>query len=264
MSYNIVKSLEEHVKTLGIEWDIQYSHDPEGQTCRIISDEVRRQHEIILTTSAVQRLQNCFSDLMHELCHAKLSEVYSPAFSTIRFDNDTHQKLQSKSALKRKKIATRINQLHESWLHVDLWVNQLRNTHWPECTQEEAEMMNNNVPPLLRDGREHISVELAVAIAMHLVDGKRYSFDTSPVQKALESLDPKDKNLINLLDEYFVEIPNLPKEAPKALELLQESVQKVSKILKYPIQAKLIEQEGQQVWSFSGNMRNNKKKKKKR
>lgn len=253
--------LEPHIRTLGLSWDIDYRQNPQGETCQIISDEVRRKHEIILTSPALRNLQGFFSDIVHELCHGKLSEKYSPAFSTILFDEDTNQKYKSKSASKRKKTSERIHQLHMSWVHVDLWVNQLRHAHWPECTAEEATMINRNLPAVAQHPSFVPDPKTINVMAMHLADGARYGFETEAITDAIDNLPNPKKQLVHLLEEHYSGVPDLPEEAPQALKVLEDSVKKVAQLFGYSIQPSLIVERGQHVWSFTQKSKKRNKKK---
>ena len=188
-----------------------------------------------------------FADVIHELCHCSLAEKVDPAFSTVFF-TDRWNKVSHSDTNRFGQLA---QMLYYAWSHVDIWVNDLRFTHWPELTTEEHKTFAQGLMIVIQRQECVLqSPETLLGLAQHQAEINRHNLTDSPdLFAVLLASGIKVDDQINKLAQYFESLPRLKFKPKKDLKALERSVQEVAKRLNFPINPRLV-WEGRWVWSL--------------
>jgi hypothetical protein len=239
---------------LGLHWQVSMSVKKDIDTCRIVSDPKGKRHEIWLSSQVFDNPELYKADVIHELCHAKISESVDPAFSTIHFSKDC-------SSLKGKEwddFKAKASWLYLAWAHVDVWIDDLRHEHWPELTRKDlaSAMQGSKVAwqqgqkELLSSPKGAVRTALMIASMDRNLGGKNK--DKPRPQSLLQAYDQKSRMLIMELANMYKKLPRLGDDRLQNLAVLEDSVQQAVGIMKLPIKPSMVEEEGQAVWKFDG------------
>jgi len=229
-------------KRLALKWEIRYFLAPGEATCRIVCDAKNRVHEIWINKTAA-RGPVAQPDIIHELCHAALAERIDPAFSSIYFT----KRCGELTGEDRREFYQRGRMLYCAWSHTDIWVNDLRHELWPELTISDHQSYADGFLALLRSGNiEFICMtENLLGLAQYQAERERHSsggpdlFSVPGIRIGRE---------IAELAEFFKSLPRLKFKPRKDLKLLAKSVSRAAKILKLPIDPRMVYENGQWVW----------------
>jgi len=235
---------------LQLEWSLCYQQRKDIETCKIISDPEEENHIILIRPEVFNNLDLYRIDVFHELCHAKLSEVVSPAFSTLYFKKECG-KLDGEA---KKEFQRMAQMLYLAWAHVDIWVNDLRHENWPELTRQDIESFRKNVEKLSVGNFPEIlgNLQTIIGIAINKAETNRHFSHSKKKPKPLNMnfLDRKTMDLINKLAKYYETLPKLKMEESEDIAMLENSVQKVVNIFGFPIKPTLTREDSRSVWSF--------------
>lgn len=237
--------------TLGLQWRRQYIPRPDVDGCRIISDPMQQRHEVWLAGGAATNPEKYRVDIMHELCHAKISEVVDPAFSTMYFKRE-YGALTGENQQRFNRQAQLANL---AWLHVDVWVNDLRHEHWPELSEEDAKTLYQSARNAIKSGNGNMlhDPKMMIAIALNMAENKRHKLSPKKMSEAeiMRAMGPSRVPTINQLAKLYSGLPKLTLDRDTDLAVLDSSVQQAAKILQLPISPHLIEQDERAVWELS-------------
>ncbi|MDI6603329.1 MAG: hypothetical protein QME57_04490 [Patescibacteria group bacterium] len=233
---------------LGLRWKISYFLAPKETICRVVSNPVSQEHEIWIHPGVRRDFQFFLPDTVHELCHCKLAEAVDPIFSTIAFRKG-YGELKGEAA---KKFEHRARMIYWAQAHVDIWVNDLRHSHWPELTQADHESFSQSILELAQIGQWQMleSREGILGIAQHLAEVRRYGLQPVDFSSVFQGIGEKIKSAITELSEFYESLPRLSYEREKDLQTLEKSVKQAAKRLELPISPQLIEDEGRIVWQI--------------
>ena len=250
----IPQEWSEAIKQLDLVWSASFE-EKDVDTCKIISSPTQREHQVWIHPDVLKNRELYKVDVFHELCHAKLSEAVSPAFSTIHFKKEEYGGDFSKLSEEQKRsFSDRAEMLRLAWCHVDIWVNDLRHKEWPELTRQDAETFQKGVTSLASRKRLDIlqQPESMLGIAMNKAETARHLRRGKKKVKPMNIsfFDKRTIALINKLTEYYKKLPPLTMDKDRDLSILEISVQDVAKILGLPINPKLVKEDGMDVWSF--------------
>lgn len=249
----IQKDLKEAGKKLGIEWELVFEVNETVDTCRIISDEKARQHTILLTPEVLQAPEFYKVDTYHELSHAKLSEEFDPAFSTLYFARDDSQ---GEDYFESPEFGQKTTYLYRAWAHVDIWVNEVRHEHWPDLTMKDIESFFDSAQNVAKSGHRDKLAEFETTLGAALNFAEMERTLSKVKRKKLEGaksaflklFDSKSRARIIGLANIIKRFPELTENREENLKILETSVQDVAKYLKLPIKPRMVEQEGQVRW----------------
>lgn len=232
-------------RALDLVWPVTYWHAPEQATCRVSSAEGVG-HEVWLPTSAVSRPQMFLCDIVHELCHAKLAESVGISFSCLVFAREYGQ-MQGKDAHWFARASAR---LYWAWCHVDLWVNDLRHTHWPEMTKLDNQSFVASVAELANRGQWDFlaSDEAIFGMAQCRADLERRGMPAADFARVLSNLNASSRQRYHALLSIYKSLSALSGDGAQDLKMLEQSVRRVAQALKLHINPRLVEEEGMKVW----------------
>jgi hypothetical protein len=244
--------LEPYIEKLGLKWQVTYILAPKETTCRVSSYPEIKKHKIWVHSEVISHRLLFLPDLVHELCHCKLAEEIDPIFSTFSFPK-RYQKLEGQKA-KNFKIASEM--LYLAFSLVDIWVNDLRHSLWPELTLKDYESYSRALLFFAKEefwpaiGRFIETPENILGIALYLADNKRRSFLPVDLTLLFKHLSKENKMFIQRLANFYSSLPYLSYKRESDLKTLEKSVKKVVKLLGFPISPKLIEEKGRIVWQI--------------
>lgn len=237
--------------TLGLEWRRQYIPRPDVAGCRIISDPVDQRHEVWLAGGAARDPETYRVDIMHELCHAKISEAVDPAFSTMYFKREYG----ALTGEDQQRFNHQARLANLAWLHTDVWVNDLRHQHWPELTEEDVKTLYKSIRDLIKygDTTKLHNPETMIGIALSMAETRRHKLTPKKMseQEITRAMGPSRMPTINQLAKLYANLPRLTFNRDVDLANLGTSVQQVARILQLPITPHIIEEEGRAVWELS-------------
>lgn len=236
---------------LGIQWPITYSIRQDIDTCQVVSHPDERRHDISLVPEVLTKSELFEVDVMHEICHAKISEAVDPAFSTIRFSRAAQEEW---DGAREEEFSRNARQLYLAWAHEDVWINDLRHEHWPLLTKKDITSSHAGLRTMVTQGdaqtlqqpRTYMAFALNIAEANRRLP-KKDRPDPLPI---LRAYDMPSRSLINTLAAHIAKLPKLPQDRQAAGRLLEGSVQEVTRILKLSIKPRLIEEDGALVWDM--------------
>jgi len=247
-----IPELVPFVEKLGLKWSILYILAPKETTCRVVSNAETQTHKIWVHDEAISHKELFLCDLVHELCHCKLAEAIDPIFSALSFPK-RYGRLKGKLA-QNFKLASHM--LYLAFSLVDIWVDDLRHSLWPELTLKDYESYSK---ALLFFTKEEFWPEIKrfietpenlLGIALYLADNKRRNFSPVNLDPLFKHLSKENKILIERLVDFYSSLPYLSYRAERDLEILEKSVKKAAKLLGFPISPRLVKEEGQMVWEI--------------
>ncbi len=247
--------LKPYFEKVGLKWKVRF-FQAETDTLRIDSNSVTKEHRIWVGEGQ-EKWQEL---LVHELCHGKLAETLDPNFSQVNF----HPRYDIDDPQFRKKAQL----VYLSQAHVDIWVDDLVEKIDPILTKRMISQAVSDFDRFLKRPnilyqflKEKGEAYFFVTWGMNTAEIKRRNLGEllEENQRILERifivLGANYGTLSQVLSRFYEELPKLPSEKEKAIELLQSSTQSVSQILNFPIKPKLIEHTHQRygkswVWKF--------------
>lgn len=246
-----IEQWNKEAKKLGIVWPISYKLKNDVETCMVVSDESTKTHEIWVHPGVLRQPDVFDVDIMHELSHAKVSETVDPTFSTINFSEHSLKGWDGEQAAEFRKQA---GELRMAWLHVDIWINDVRDAQWPELTKKDILNFLESFRKLASNGAKELiqRLDTKVSVAMNISDAKRHlSKNKQPDEQIyLRQYAAQDRQIIVQLTNHFNSLPKLRENKKENLKILEDSVQKVAQILGLSIKPFLLEENGRMVWDF--------------
>ena len=247
--------LRSYEQALGLQWPITYSIDYSGKLDRLRVLSFSREHAIQLTLNSYIEPEKNKDMMVHELCHAALAERIDPAFASALF----LKKYRELKGEEEKKFSQATREFYLAWCHIDLWVDALRDSLWPELTQQGHKSFVQAMQGLARAGERDAfrQPDNIIAMALNSLEGKKYGFPPFNIKKALgKETGEEVARPVRLLSQYYESLPPLSYNREEDLALLQRSVQGAAAVLKrVGILPKLIQptiqaEEGRYVWSL--------------
>ncbi len=241
------QGLEEYERTLGLRWPVTYYLLPEAHTCQVVCDGQRRECEIWINGTTYRNPNLMFADVIHELCHCSLAERVDPSFSTVFFTERCNQISRKEPA----KFGQMAHMLYLAWSHVDIWVNDLRSTHWPKLTAKDHNTFAQGMAAVVQaqEWRVLQSPETVLGLAQYQAERNRHNVGSPDLFAALEASEVAVDDQIRELATYFENLPRLKFNPRKDLKALEKSVQNVAKMLNFPISPQLV-WEDRWVWNL--------------
>ncbi len=243
-----INGLKPFVQALGLVWPVEYFFVPTENTCRVTSDPSACRHEVWVHPGVIQNPETYLCDLVHELCHASLAERVDVAFSTIYFSRH-YAHLSSKA---EKEFAKKYWLLYLAWAHVDVWVDELRHSLFPDLTFADHDSFFKSISVIASlDKNELVGLEQPqhlLALAVHLAETKRFGLAKQDFSQILNCLSREGQKTVSRMHQYYAILPRLTFQPEKDLAILLDSVQKAAKKLGLPIAPRILEEEGRQVW----------------
>lgn len=241
------QGLGEYERTLGLRWPVSYYLMPEAHTCQVVCDGKKRMCEIWINGTTYRNPDLMFADVIHELCHCSLAERIDPTFSTVFFYNKWNEISRKEEA----QFGQLARMLYYAWSHVDIWVNDLRFTHWSELTKEDHNTFAQGMAAVVQaqEWRVLQSPETVLGLAQYQAERNRHHVNTPDLFAFLEANGVGVDDQIRKLAIYFESLPRLKFNPRKDLKALERSVQDVAKMLNFPISPRLVWEE-RWVWSL--------------
>ena len=236
-------------RELALVWPVSWWHAPDQSTCRCVSDPRKQRHEIWLADSTVRAPEPSLADIVHELCHLYLAERVDAAFSTVWF-SDRWNKLSRADPVRFGQAA---QMLYLAWCQVDIWVNDLRHSRWPEFTAADHSSFAQGVMFLLLKQEESVLArpETLLGLTQYQAEQERHSLSGSPDLFAVLLADGKKVGKdIRRLARNFSSLPRLQYNAAEDLKILETSIAQTARQLEFPINPRLISEEGMWVWDL--------------
>jgi hypothetical protein len=229
-----------------LNWLVSYSLKPDEATCRITCLPNEQRHEVWLSASAVQNPDLFLPDIVHELCHAKLAETVDVAFSTLFF-RKRYGRLQGQAQLQ---FARKAQYLYWAWAQVDIWVNDLRHSHWSELSHVDQESFIGSLAQLIREGQaQYLNTNKAVfGLALQVAEAERHHLAVFDPAAIVDHMNQESRKTYAKLVSFYRSLPPLSFDRTHDLATLEHSVQKVAKHLRFPVSPKLVDEEGRKVW----------------
>lgn len=230
-----------YIRRLGLRWKVEFEQDPEQMIHKICSDPEARLHRVILPARPTEM------EVVHELCHAALAERVDPAFATLYFAS-SYGKLEGEEA---RAFYEKAQMLYGAWCHVDLWVDDLRYEHWPELALQDCKRFAQAVygVALAKQSELLRSVEGLVGIALQIAFIERHKLTGQPDLAPVVRMLGQDAELV--VDRLISILGNLPRlsfDAKRDLIALEQSVKAVAQTFGFPIEPRLVQEQGQNVW----------------
>ncbi|MBU1119183.1 hypothetical protein KKH43_04855 [Patescibacteria group bacterium] len=231
------KIVEEFIKTFGIKWDVTVKVHPGIRGCQIVSFAGRSPlHEILINTRPMLG-QNLF-DVAHEIVHALFAERIDPLFSGVMFNPAHESQVDHSMRFKEVEIAQ---------AGIDIWINRLREEHYPGMMLEDVDAFAKAVFPRIMQGIPFEQTGI-VALAVFIAESHGIGYGCSAIESRLEG---KPGKKVRALANLFESLPNLEFIRDKDLQKLQRLVQKVAQILEFAIRPRIVEHEtGYHVWTY--------------
>lgn len=242
---------KKEVEKIGLTWPVTFLIKDDIETCMVVSDAKTQTHEIWVHSDVLRKPEVFDVDVMHEISHAKVSETVDPTFSTINFSEHALVGWDGDRAAEFRKQAA---ELRMAWLHVDIWINDVRDAEWPELTKKDILNFLESFRKLAVNGANDLiqRLDTKISVAMNMSDAKRHlSKNKQPDgQIYLRQYSNQDRQLIVKLTNHFSTLPKLGADKKENLKILENSVQKVAQILGFSIKPFMVEENGQVVWDF--------------
>jgi hypothetical protein len=213
----------------------------------VVCDSRERRSEVWINGTTYRNPDLMFADIIHELCHCSLAERIDPAFSTIFFTERWNQ-ISREDEVRFGQLA---HMLYLAWSHVDIWVNDLRSTHWPELIVHDHSNFAQGTTTVIQAQEWSVlqSPEIVIGLAQYQAERNRQNVGSPDLFAALEASGVGVDDQIKRLAQYFESLPRLKYKPKKDLKVLERSVQEVAKMFNFPIRPHLI-WEQRWVWSL--------------
>ncbi len=220
-------SFHVYEQQLGLQWPIAYTVDYSGKEDTAHIASFSGEHAIQLPLSFFIEQQKYKDLIVHELCHAALAERLDPAFASAIFFKKYGQ-LKGDEA---QKFTKAVEQFYLAWCHIDLWVDKLRHSLWPDLTEQGHRNFVQAMQVLARARQSDAFQEPKniIAIALNSLEEKRYGFSPFNVRKAAGE---EVARPVRQLAAYYETLPPLSGRRVEDLALLQSSVQGAARMLK--------------------------------
>jgi hypothetical protein len=241
-----IDGIELYQIQLDLDWPVSYFVKLDESTCRITCLPDERRHEVWLSPSAAGNPRLFLSDIVHELCHAKLAELIEVAFSTLFF----RRRYGSLKGQAEQQFQRKSQYLYWSWAQVDICVNDLRYSRWPELAFEDRGTFLASLMELAERGQaDYLSSNEAVfGLALQTAETERHAMPEVDLSGILEVMTRDARQTYQKLLAIYRALPQLSLDPRTDLLLLEGSVQRVAKKLRFPISPKLVSEEGRRVW----------------
>jgi len=235
-------------KKLGLRWPVKYWIELDADTCQVLSDGAKENHQIWINGTTYHNLDSMIFEVAHELCHCYLAERIDPVFSTIFFT----KKWNKISVEKPDEFNRRATMLFYAWSHIDIWVNDVRHKFWPEFSYEDCYTFIQGLQFIIKEQRYNIftNPKIVLAVAQCQAEMKRHdiknmSHPFNILKNNGIAMDEQVKKLV----KNFQSLPALKFRLKKDLKTLERSVREVACKLEFPINPRLV-REGRWVWSL--------------
>ncbi len=222
--------------TLKLWWDVEYLEMPSeqcGGTCRCSVNMKAAKHTIVIPTDGWENFGFRMASICHEHCHAHITErVGSSLFSQLTFDKKFWELEGDEKEAYRKKM----EYVHASWLHIDIWIDTLRHRHWPEITEREEQEFISDLYGILRHaGTDHPyiqSLEGILAVAVHKAEAIRLGYRDQI--SAEEIWKGRALELVTGLTKLYASFPEIKFQAGDQ-KILLDSMNQVAAFMGYDI-----------------------------
>jgi len=237
--------LKPYIETLELKWKIEYKEGKMG-FMQIGSDPSKKIHHIFLPKADFH-----LPDGVYELGHAALTERVDIQLSSAFFSHKYHQ-LRNEPQRHFKEMC--------KWFVlcwgavVDVWANDLVNQFWPELIIQGINDLNEKCEMVEEAGQTAIFSEwnIAIGLALHMGEIRRFGLylERNRIFELLLQFDTESQNILTRLSRLLASLPRLTYEREADLKTLEEAVQAVNKILNFPINPRLVEENGRMVWEL--------------
>lgn len=227
---------------LGFEWDVRYYVDEAAEPYQLVSDAVRKRHDISVSPGILRAPEFFEPDIAQVHCKAKLAEAIDPAFATLRFKREYD--------IESPEFRRRANLLYQAWAHVDIWADDLRHEHWPELSARDHLSFAESIAALAAQGQHQMlrSFQGIHGIAILLAEEERYHLPMVNLVPAMEALGAGLMRTVVDIGVHYKTVPRLSYDPDQDVALLERSVIRVSQLLELDIRPHLIEQDECWVW----------------
>ncbi len=243
-----INGLLPYAQALGLAWPVEYFFVPTENTCRITSDPIACRHEVSVHSGVIKNPEAYLCDLVHELCHASLAERIDLAFATIYFS----RRYARQSEKAEKEFAKKYQMLYLAWSHVDIWVDELRHSLFPELTLADHDSFFQSVSGIASLDKKTLAgleaPQHLLALAVHLAETKRFGLVKQDFSKILGCLSRDGQKTVSRMRQFYEVLPRLTFQKELDVVALLDSVQKAANKLGLPIAPQIIEEESRRVW----------------
>jgi hypothetical protein len=244
------EGLRAYERTLALEWPVEYFHKPDEGTCRCTCDERAQRHEVWFPTRVIRDAHGALDEILHELCHCKLAEEVDVAFSTIYFV----EKYSNLAEPALGEFTQKAHMLYYAWAHVDIWVNDLRNEHWPEIAEQDHRQTADQLTALARTGQLAEAAQrdttIFLGVAIQIAEEQRHGLEPVDYAPIFESLGESRSDDVRALAAFYASLPRLAFEREQDVKLLEASVREVARAMQFPVQPRIMVEKNRHVWDL--------------
>lgn len=228
---------------LNLRRTVTFCLDESSPNCRSFVDFIRKEYRIYIPQQALANVSSIEGDIISEFCRFKLGEEIDPIFSMPIF----------LTKYNNKEFEDKMMVLFFAQSHIDIWVRELRNQHWPDLMLREQKIFPKIlVIAIQRFGKDFLqNLGVQIATAQYHAEQVRYGFENDiNIFSVINFLGVSIDERFPRLTEYLVNLPRLSFDKEKDLKILEQTTLDISQILQLSVNPKLVRENNLWVWDL--------------